>query len=142
MRRRPATGATTESAPMNDRTTDPRKGLGRWGENLAATHLESLGYALIARNWRCRGGEIDLVFRDGETIVFVEVKTRRGRNYGAPEEALTPHKADKLLSLGGQYVAAHELEDVSWRIDLVAVELDERGRLLRCEHIPNAVLGW
>lgn len=127
---------------MTDRPSDPRRRLGSWGENVAAVHLEAAGYTLVARNWRCRGGEIDLVARDGETVVFVEVKTRRGRDYGAPEEALTPHKAQKLLQLGQQYIADHGLDDVDWRIDLVAVELDERGRLLRCDHIPNAVLGW
>ena len=90
---------------MSEPGTDQRRGLGRWGENQAADHLTAAGYSLVARNWRCRGGEIDLIFRDGETVVFVEVKTRRGRAYGAPEEALTPHKAQKLLDLGQQYVA-------------------------------------
>lgn len=127
---------------MNDRRPDPRRRLGQWGENVAAIHLEASGLALVERNWRCRGGEIDLVARDGETIVFVEVKTRRGREFGAPEEALTAHKARKLLQLGEIYMAEHELDDVNWRIDLVAVELDESGLLLRCDHIPNAVLGW
>jgi putative endonuclease len=127
---------------MAEPATDQRRGLGRWGENHAADHLAAAGYTLVERNWRCRGGEIDLIFRDGETLVFVEVKTRRGRGYGAPEEALTPHKAQKLLDLGQQYVAARGLGDVAWRVDLVAVELDERGRLLRCDHIPNAVWGW
>ena len=127
---------------MSDPAPDPRRRLGQWGENVAALHLESAGYALIERNWRCRGGEIDLVARDGETVVFVEVKTRRGRDFGAPEEALTPRKAQKLMTLGQQYVVDHDLVDVDWRIDLVAIELDERGRLLRCDHIPNAVLGW
>ncbi len=127
---------------MSETGTDQRRGLGRWGENHAADHLTAAGYTLVARNWRCRGGEIDLIFRDGQTVVFVEVKTRRGRAYGAPAEALTPHKAQKLLDLGQQYVAAHDLDGVAWRIDLVAVELDERGRLLRCDHIPNAVWGW
>lgn len=127
---------------MSERPVDQRRGLGRWGEDYAARHLEAAGYTLVARNWRCRGGEIDLIFRDGETVVFVEVKTRRGRAYGAPEEALTTHKAQKLLDLGQQYAADHELDGVAWRIDLVAVELDERGRLLRCDHIPDAVRGW
>lgn len=127
---------------MNDRRPDPRRRLGQWGENVAAIHLEASGLALVERNWRCRGGEIDLVARDGETIVFVEVKTRRGREFGAPEEALTAHKARKLLQLGEIYMAEHELDDVNWRIDLVAVELDESGLLLRCDHIPNAVVGW
>ncbi|HOU41061.1 MAG TPA: YraN family protein, partial [Promineifilum sp.] len=82
----------------------PRRRLGNWGEGVAAVQLEAKGYAIVARNWRCAVGEIDLVARDGETLVFVEVKTRRGRAYGAPEEALTPRKAQKLLQLGAQYV--------------------------------------
>ncbi len=127
---------------MSEMPTTPRQRLGRWGEGVAATHLEAHGYVIVARNWRCAAGEIDLVARDGETLVFVEVKTRRGRDFGAPEEALTPRKAQKLLQLGEQYCYVHTLEDVNWRIDLVAVELDNRGLLLRCEHIPNAVLGW
>src|SRR5690606_25621321 len=110
--------------------------------NLAANHLAAEGLTIIERNWRCRDGEIDLVARDGETFVFVEVKTRRGRDFGAPEEALTPRKAQKLLALGQIYMAEHDLDDTNWRIDLVAVELDARGRFLRCDHVPNAVLGW
>ena len=119
-----------------------RRRLGNWGEHVAAIQLEAKGYAIVARNWRCAAGEIDLVVRDGETLVFVEVKTRRGRTYGAPEEALTPRKTQKLLQLGAQYVYEQALGDVNWRIDLVAVELDARGLLLRCDHIRNAVRGW
>lgn len=120
----------------------PRRRLGNWGEGVAAVQLEAKGYAIVARNWRCAVGEIDLVARDGETLVFVEVKTRRGRAYGAPEEALTPRKAQKLLQLGAQYVYEQSLGDINWRIDLVAIELDARGLLLRCDHVRNAVLGW
>lgn len=127
---------------MSESQPDPRRRLGQWGEKVAALHLEAQGLLILERNWRCRGGEIDLVARDGETVVFIEVKTRRGRDFGAPEEALTPHKAEKLMQLGQQYIADRELDDVDWRIDLVAVELDGSGKLLRCDHIPNAVLGW
>ncbi len=127
---------------MSKPPSAPRQRLGRWGEGVAATHLAAHGFVILARNWRCAAGEIDLVARDGETLVFVEVKTRRGRAFGAPEEALTPRKAAKLLELGAHYCYEQALEDVNWRIDLVAVELDARGLLLRCEHIPNAVLGW
>jgi len=127
---------------MNEHPRNGRQRLGRWGENLAALHLEEQGLVLVDRNWRCRDGEIDLVARDGDTYAFVEVKTRRGREFGAPEEALTPHKARKLMQLGLLYMADHGLDDVNWRIDLVAIELDESGHLLRCDHIPNAVLGW
>ena len=118
-----------------------RQKLGRWGESVAARHLEAKGYEIVAHNWRCRQGEIDLVARAGEEWVFVEVKTRRGRDLGTPEEGLTTHKSRKLLELGQLYLAANDM-DVDWRIDLVAVELDKAGKLLRCEHIPNAVLGW
>ncbi len=118
-----------------------RKQLGAWGEGVAATRLEAEGYRIVARNWRCRQGEIDLIAQAGEILVFVEVKTRRGRSMGAPEEALTPQKSRKLIQLAQLYLAEHDL-DVDWRIDLVAVELDTSGKLLRCDHIPNAVLGW
>src|SRR5690606_10776232 len=87
-----------EPGAMSNPSPDQRRSLGRWGENLAANHLAAEGLTIIERNWRCRDGEIDLVARDGETFVFVEVKTRRGRDFGAPEEALTPRKAQKLLA--------------------------------------------
>ena len=121
---------------------DQRQKLGRWGENLAADYLSANGYQVVARNWRTRHGEIDLIARVGETIAFVEVKTRRGREYGLPEEALTPAKAERLQKLAQAYLMDHNLHDVDWRIDLIAVELDQNGKLLRCEHIPNAVWGW
>jgi putative endonuclease len=121
---------------------DGRRDLGRWGELVAATHLEAKGYAIVERNWRCRLGEIDLVAQSGDTLVFVEVKTRRGRDFGMPEEGVTLRKSQKLLAIGQQYVFDHALEDVNWRIDLVAVELDKSGKLLRCEHVENAVWGW
>ena len=122
-------------------SSDGRKRLGAWGEKLAATHLQSQGYQIVARNWRCQQGEVDLIARRGETYRFVEVKTRRGRQMGTPEEAFTPAKSKKLVQIAQFYLAEYDL-DVDWQIDLVAVELDSSGKLLRCEHIPNAVLGW
>lgn len=116
--------------------------LGRWGEQLAASHLESLGYKILERNWRCRRGEIDLVASAGEVLVFVEVKTRRGRDHGTPEEALTTAKVRRLLELSQRYLLEHDLENVDWRVDMVAVELNQQGELVRCEHVPNAVWAW
>jgi len=121
---------------------DGRKRLGDFGERLAAHHLEAKGYRIVARNWRCARGEIDLVAQAGAELVFVEVKTRRGQAFGAPEQGVTPRKAQRLLELGQRYLLAHDLEDVAWRVDLVAVELDGQGKLLRCEHIENALWGW
>lgn len=123
------------------RATDGRKRLGAWGELVAATHLESRGFRILKRNWRCSSGEIDLIAQGGDALHFVEVKTRRGRKMGLPEEGLTPAKSRKLCRLAEIYIADHDL-DVDWQIDLVAVECDRQGKLLRCEHIPNAVLGW
>lgn len=122
--------------------SDARKKLGAWGEDMAVQTLEAKGYEILERNWRCNRGEIDLVAQAGQTVVIVEVKTRRGRTMGAPEAGLTPYKSNKLLQLGEIYVQENDLTDMNWRIDLVAVELDRSGKLLRCEHIPNAVLGW
>lgn len=123
-------------------TGDPRKQLGRWGEDLAARHLESLGYTIIARNWRYGRGEIDLVAQAGQLLIFAEVKTRRGRDLGTPEEGVTPAKARQLLQLAQAYLFKNNLTDIEWRVDMVAVELDKSGKLLRCEHIPNAVTAW
>jgi len=122
--------------------SDGRKALGRWGESLAAEHLQAKGYEILARNWRTARGEIDLIARAGQLFVFVEVKTRRGRSTGTPEEGMTVHKARQLFNLAQAYFYEQDIEDADWRIDLVAVELDQHGRLLRCEHIPHAVPTW
>jgi putative endonuclease len=127
---------------MTTNAGSARKKLGAWGEKVAATRLEADGYRIVARNWRCQQGEIDLIAQAGDgLLVFVEVKTRKGRGMGVPEEGLTAHKSRKLIQLAQIYLGQHDL-DVDWRLDLVAVELDNSGKLLRCEHIPDAVLGW
>lgn len=119
---------------------DDRQGLGRRGEDLAARNLSGKGYELVARNWRCPYGELDLVCRDGETLAFVEVRTRRGRTLGTPEESITARKQERLALLAEAYVQATDwLGD--WRIDVVAVEMDGRGRLIRLDHYENAVTG-
>jgi putative endonuclease len=119
---------------------DDRQGLGRWGEDLAARHLATKGYEILARNWRCRAGEIDLVARDGPALAIVEVRTRRGRSLGSPEESITPAKQARLAELAEAYVQA-EAWPGPWRIDVVAIEADARGRLLRVDHYENAITG-
>ena len=119
--------------------TNARQQLGRWGEGVAATYLEAHGFAIVARNWRCPYGEVDLVVQQDERVHFVEVKTRRGRGHGLPEEALNPRKAAHLTAVAQTYLAEQGLDEVDWQIDLIAVELDPHGKLLRCEHIPNVV---
>lgn len=119
---------------------DDRQGLGRRGEDLAAQHLMAKGYQILARNWRCGGGELDLVAREGNCLAMVEVRTRRGQKLGTPEESVTEAKQARLVALGQAYV-----QEVGWpgdwRIDVIAIEMDRRGRLLRLEHYENAVTG-
>jgi putative endonuclease len=119
-----------------------RRRLGQWGELVASHQLEAEGYVVLARNWRCARGEIDLVAQAGQVLVFVEVKTRRGRALGTPEEGVTWTKRRKLLEVAQHYLLQHDLTDIDWRIDMIAVELDQKGKLLRCEHIENAVTAW
>ncbi|RME13455.1 MAG: YraN family protein [Ardenticatenia bacterium] len=109
-----------------------RARLAEIGERLACDHLRAHGYAILARNWRCRQGELDIVARDADGYAFVEVKTRRGRTFGAPEEAFTPRKAARVRAAAHAWLAEHLGDQpVDWRIDLVAVELDARNVLKR-----------
>ena len=78
---------------------ESRKALGRLGEELVARALAARGYRIRERNWRCPAGELDIVAEDGDVLAFVEVKTRRGREFGTPEEAVTPAKQAKLVEL-------------------------------------------
>lgn len=126
--------------------SDARKRLGAWGESVAAAHLEGLGFTVVDRNWRARmaeygvSGEIDIIAQNGAHRAFVEVKTRRG---GLPELQITPRKAQKLMQLALVYLDAHNLSEASdFSIDLIAVELDRSGKLLRIEHVENVVVNW
>lgn len=119
---------------------DDRQGLGRRGEELAARHLAAQGYEILARNWRCETGELDLVARDGDCLALVEVRARRGRVLGTPEESITVAKQARLVALAEAYVQEYDWPG-DYRIDVVAVELDRRGRLLRVAHYENAITG-
>ncbi len=121
--------------------SSPRQSLGRRGEQLAADRLAALGYQIVERNFRCPAGEIDLVARDQDTWVFVEVKTRRGARFGTPEDAITARKRAHLIASAQHYLQARDLRDVPWRIDAVAVGLSTAGELLRVDVIENAVTG-
>ncbi|MBI1878731.1 MAG: YraN family protein [Chloroflexi bacterium] len=118
---------------------DKRKQTGRQGEDIAASFLVGKGYQIIARNWRCPVGELDLVMADDETLVFVEVRTRSGSRFGPAEESITPAKQMRLIGLAQTYLQENATPTSSWRIDVVAVQLG-RG-LPEVKHIENAV-GW
>ena len=102
-------------------TASPRQNLGRWGETLAADYLSRRGYILLERNARTPYGELDLVMRQGEGLVFVEVKTRASRAYGLPEESITPRKQEHLLNAARAYLQSHTELGGDWRVDVIAI---------------------
>ena len=117
----------------------PRGRLGRWGEEHARRYLEGKGYTVSATNYRSRWGEVDIVSRLGEELVFVEVKTRRGIAFGTPEESITAAKSQRLIATAQDYLQKNGLEQSRWRIDLISIHLDETGKLLEVNHLENAV---
>lgn len=116
-----------------------RKEIGAIGEKLAADYLKKRGYKIIQRNFRCREGEIDIIAQKGECLVFVEVRTKRNIAFGTPEESVTLAKREKLISLANTYLQSYDNPPLSWRIDVVAVELGPNNKVSRLEHIENAV---
>ncbi len=114
-------------------------GSGRAGEAAAQAHIRSLGYEILALNFRTREGEVDMVTRDGDTLAFVEVKTRRQLRFGLPEEGITASKASRIKATAQVYLAEHGQTHADWRIDLVAVEMDPAGRPTRVELIRDAI---
>jgi putative endonuclease len=101
-----------------------RIALGQTGEDLACRELERRGYAIVARRYRLRSGEIDIVCRDGRTVVFVEVKAREGKVFGEAAEAVTATKRRRLVALATEYLARHRLSDQPCRFDVVSVHLE------------------
>ncbi len=110
-----------------------RIGLGRRGEELAVQELRHRGYEIVARNWRCAVGEVDIIARRGQVWAFVEVRTRRGEAFGTPEESITPKKRARMLAVAERYLAEHSLPEVDGQLLMVAVEMDPVGHLQRVE---------
>jgi putative endonuclease len=101
-----------------------RIALGKTGEDLACRELERRGYAIVARRYRLRIGEIDIVCRDGRTMVFVEVKAREGKVFGEAAEAVTATKRRRLVALATAYLARHRLSDQPCRFDVVSIHME------------------
>lgn len=124
-----------------DVVTDDRRQLGRWGEQRAVELLESKGFRILARNWHCAVGELDIVAAGvedtgAEVIVFCEVKCRRGLAWGHPLEAITPRKVQRLRRLAGHWLAAHPQGIRRLRLDAIGV-LQIAGQPVRCDHIEG-----
>lgn len=118
---------------------DGRAALGRWGEDLAAEHLVATGARVLARNWRCRQGELDIVaLEPGGTVVFCEVKTRSGTGFGEPAEAVGPVKARRIRAVACQWLTEHRPPGAGeLRFDVVSV-VRSRGTAPRVVHLRGA----
>lgn len=108
--------------------TKERLALGRLGETLALKKIKSLGYECVTRNYRCSLGEVDLIARDGDTLVFIEIKTRKGKTLDYAKEAVDARKKRQLSKVALAYMKAHDCCDVKSRFDVVAINLDGDGK--------------
>lgn len=111
--------------------------LGRYGESLAADHLSQSGLQILARNWRCNVGEIDIVARDGAVIVFCEVRTRSSERFGTPLSSVTPAKLTRLHTLAIRWLLDNGLRGSHFRIDVIGIIKPPHGAVV-VRHIRGA----
>jgi len=113
------------------------KNTGNYGEDLAVKYLQKLGYKILKRNYLIRGGEIDIVAKDKEILVFVEVKTRYSHEFGDPAEAMTYFKMKALLKTTLFYLLQNKLENSPYRLDFISVDFSQDQKNPKIELIKN-----
>ena len=121
----------------------PPNPLGKKGEDLAAEFLRKNGYRIIERNYRCRGGEIDVIACERDTLCFVEVKSRGSEDYGGPEQAITATKKRRMTHAALFYLTQKRIQDADWRFDAVTVVMTNAGtemELIRGAFLPTVPL--
>ena len=118
-----------------------RRETGMLGEKIARDFLGKNGYEIVISNFRCPDGEMDIIARQRDTLVFIEVRTKTYRGFGSPEESITASKKEKLRTVAEYYLQQLGSLPESWRIDMVAIDMDRRGEVKRIEIIENAVEG-
>lgn len=116
-----------------------RRDTGILGEKLARDFLKKRGYRIREANYRCPRGEVDLIAEHKDHLVFIEVRTKTSRDFGTPEESITQTKMEHLRTVAAYYQQTHHNLPQLWRIDVVAVELDQKGKPSRIELIEDAV---
>ncbi len=120
----------------SEKSTASRQQLGKLGEELAARFLANHGHTIIARNYRCQAGEIDIISRDSEYLVFTEVKTRRTTLHGKPSEAVTPYKQRQICRSADVFLSKNEI-DCDIRFDIITIFLP-KNKPPQIEHIADA----
>ncbi len=110
--------------------------IGKWGEETATQYLIEHGYEILARNARTPYGEIDIIAKQSNTLIFVEVKTRTSNTMGLPEESITPRKRQHMISAAEHYAAEHEVDH--WQIDVISIE-GKPGLKPKITYFENAI---
>lgn len=113
---------------------------GEYGEKIAQNYLKKSGYRLLHTNYRLEHGEIDIIAREAGDVVFIEVRTKNSTCFGTAEEALTAKKLNRIKTLAMTYISQNFGDDVSWRIDFIAIQLDGMGKTKRVELIKNVTI--
>jgi putative endonuclease len=116
-----------------------RKDLGDWGETYAANYLEGLGYEVLNRNVRTPYGEIDIVAKEKNQLVFIEVKTRSSKKYGNPEDSITETKILHLIESAESYLQENPEYTEDWRVDVIAIQVDPQKTAPSLTHFENAL---
>ncbi|MFO7774106.1 MAG: YraN family protein [Dehalococcoidia bacterium] len=116
-----------------------RQQVGKLGEKEAQKFLKKRGYRIRETGFRCHHGEIDIVAQQKNYLVFVEVRTKSNLDFGTPEESLTQSKKTRLIASALTYITTHQNLPSLWRIDVIAIELDDKGQTRRIELIENAI---
>ena len=116
-----------------------RQQVGKLGEEAARKFLKKRGYRIRETGFRCRHGEIDIITQKKDCLVFVEVRTKSNLEFGTPEESITQVKKERLIASALTYTTTHENLPPLWRIDVIAIELNDKGKVERIEHIENAI---
>lgn len=119
----------------------PQQQLGDRGETLAAQHLRERGYTIEAMNWYCTQGEIDIIARRDNILVFIEVKTRRASTTESAFASINARKQEKLIAAVHHYLRDHPHENIIWRIDAIAIALPPNNQAPVIDHVEDA-LGW
>lgn len=115
-----------------------RQATGKKGEDEAVKYLKKIGMSIICRNYRCKLGELDIIAEDDGVLVFIEVRSRRTTGYGLPQETIDLRKRTQVRKVAQYYLLKENLIDRDCRFDVLAVQLDGKGKLIKTDYFKNA----
>ena len=125
---------------MSKKKSGTTKATGKLGEQIAADFLSRKGYTIITRNFQTRSGEIDIIARDGDTLVFIEVKTRKNEKFGKPIEQIDEKKANRIRITAEEYIVKQNCKNMDCRLDAISVNMDGETHDFHVEHFINSFM--